>query len=150
MANWSDIGHWDALRDGTQCPICTSGAPKDVAAQLKATWVTVPKVAPLPGYACIVSKRHVVEPYELPVDERQEFWEDALSVAALVEKEYQPIKLNYEIHGNSIPHLHLHVLPRFRGDPFENGPIDFRIARRRSDSELGRMRTMLQRLVRER
>jgi diadenosine tetraphosphate (Ap4A) HIT family hydrolase len=34
------------------------------------------------------------------------------------------VKLNYEIHGNTIPHLHIHVYPRFVGDPFEGGPID--------------------------
>ena len=31
--------------------------------------------------------------------------------------------MNYEIHGNSIPHLHLHLYPRFPGDPFEGRPI---------------------------
>ena len=31
--------------------------------------------------------------------------------------------MNYEIHGNSIPHLHLHLYPRFSGDPFEGRPI---------------------------
>jgi hypothetical protein len=33
-------------------------------------------------------------------------------------------KMNYEIHGNTIPHLHMHLFPRFDGDPFEGGPID--------------------------
>ncbi|MGB6535125.1 MAG: hypothetical protein WBF58_04100 [Xanthobacteraceae bacterium] len=32
--------------------------------------------------------------------------------------------MNYEIHGNTIPHLHLHIFPRYRGDPFEGRPID--------------------------
>ncbi len=33
------------------------------------------------------------------------------------------VKLNYEVHGNSIPHLHMHFYPRYPGDPFEGGPI---------------------------
>jgi diadenosine tetraphosphate (Ap4A) HIT family hydrolase len=32
--------------------------------------------------------------------------------------------LNYEIHGNSLPHLHMHFFPRYRGDQFEGQPID--------------------------
>lgn len=34
--------------------------------------------------------------------------------------------MNYEIHGNTIPHLHMHLFPRFDGDPFEGRPIDGR------------------------
>ena len=31
---------------------------------------------------------------------------------------------HYEIHGNTIEHLHLHVFPRYTGDPFDGQPID--------------------------
>jgi len=34
------------------------------------------------------------------------------------------VKINYEIHGNSIPHLHMHFFPRYRGDQFEGGSIN--------------------------
>ena len=37
------------------------------------------------------------------------------------------VKLNYEIHGNTIPHLHLHLFPRYAGDAFENQPINPRL-----------------------
>jgi diadenosine tetraphosphate (Ap4A) HIT family hydrolase len=48
-------------------------------------------------------------------------------VAAALRNVTNCVKLNYEIHGNSIPHLHVHVYPRYRGDPFEDGPIDSRL-----------------------
>ncbi len=53
------------LADGTGCPICLEGWPLDVIAEFSATWITAGRDAQLPGYACVVSKRHVVEPYEL-------------------------------------------------------------------------------------
>jgi diadenosine tetraphosphate (Ap4A) HIT family hydrolase len=34
------------------------------------------------------------------------------------------MKINYEIHGNTVPHLHVHIFPRHEGDPFVGGPID--------------------------
>ncbi len=34
------------------------------------------------------------------------------------------VKLNYEVHGNTLPHLHLHLFPCYPGDPFEGGPIN--------------------------
>jgi diadenosine tetraphosphate (Ap4A) HIT family hydrolase len=40
------------------------------------------------------------------------------------------VKLNYEIHGNSLPHLHMHFFPRYRGDCFEGQPINPRLVTR--------------------
>ncbi|HSP47461.1 MAG TPA: hypothetical protein VLN47_05225, partial [Clostridiaceae bacterium] len=33
---------------------------------------------------------------------------------------------NSEVHGNTIPHLHVHLYPRFCDDPFPGQPIDYR------------------------
>ena len=76
------------------------------------------------GYVCVVSKRHVVEPFELDEVERPAFWEEMLRAAETVNRLFRPTKINYEIHGNTIPHLHVHIFPRYAGDPFVGGPID--------------------------
>ena len=54
-----------AARTAAACPICTRGEPLDIVADLGVAWVTAPPAAALPGYACVVAKRHVVEPFEL-------------------------------------------------------------------------------------
>jgi len=51
------------------------------------------------------------------------FWRESMAVARALSSLLEPRKMNYEIHGNSIPHLHLHLYPRFAGDPFEGRPI---------------------------
>ncbi len=123
-----------------ECPICARGAPLDVIAELEATWVTAEEEAPLPGYVCVVSKHHVVEPFELPEPKLDAFWREAMLVARAVHRLLAPAKLNYEIHGNTIPHLHMHVYPRFRGDPYEGGPTDpRRTSFRRSAGDLARL-----------
>ena len=66
----------------------------------------------MPGYVCVVSKHHVEEPYELPPDEMGAFWRESMLVARTVAELLRPSKLNYEIHGNTIPHLHMHLYPR--------------------------------------
>ncbi len=43
--------------------------------------------------------------------------EEALDAAERVSRPCRPAKLDSEIHGNTIPHLHLHVIPRYRGEP---------------------------------
>ena len=65
----------------SDCPVCARGYPLDVLAEFPTTWVTGGIQAPLPGYACVVAKRHVVEPFELGETERIAFWEDAMRAA---------------------------------------------------------------------
>ena len=38
--------------------------------------------------------------------------------AEAIARQLRPAKMNYEIHGNTIPHLHVHLLPRGPGDGF--------------------------------
>jgi diadenosine tetraphosphate (Ap4A) HIT family hydrolase len=127
------------------CVICRQGGPCAVIAERASVWVTAPPAAPLPGYACVVAKTHVVEPFELPAEELHAFWRDAMSVAGAIHRLLRPLKMNYEIHGNTTPHLHLHLYPRFTGDPYEGGPIDGRSTRfQRSRGDLDRMRAALE------
>jgi diadenosine tetraphosphate (Ap4A) HIT family hydrolase len=126
------------------CLICARGAPLDVIVELDATWITAGAEAPLPGYACVVAKRHVVEPFELSADEQSAFWLEAMRAARVLSDLYAPTKMNYEIHGNTIPHLHMHLYPRFEGDPYARGPIDpRRHTFTRSAADLQRLRDAL-------
>ena len=126
VPQWEDEARWRGLRDGSACPICErGGAPPDTIAELAVSWVTS-GLGPVPvrGYACVVAKRHVVEPYELEGDERAAFWEDVLVAAEAIARHLRSAKMNYEIHGNTIPHLHVHLLPRGLGDGYgEAGPM---------------------------
>ena len=50
---------------------------------------------------------------------------------------FQPVKMNYEIHGNTIPHLHMHLYPRMASD--FGGPLPPKDACRRSPADLARI-----------
>lgn len=115
------------MTDGSSCPICERGHPLGVLVERPASWVTSDTRAATRGYLCVVAKRHVVEPYELVGSERAAFWEDVLFAAERLARVVRPQEVNYEIHGNTLPHLHAHVYARFRGDRFAGGPIDNRL-----------------------
>lgn len=128
------------------CVICRNARPLDVIAELATTWVTASPTAPLPGYVCVVAKRHVAEPFELREEESAAFWSESMAVAAAVNELIKPSKMNYEIHGNTIPHLHLHLFPRFAGDPFEGRLIDGRSTGfKRSAREIARLAAAIER-----
>ena len=76
------------------------------------------------GYACLVFRRHAVELHDLTEAEGTSFMRDIRRLSAALQDVTGAVKLNYEVHGNSIPHLHMHFLPRYPADPFEGGPID--------------------------
>ena len=128
-------------RSGSKCPICLEGEPKDVVAELRLSWVSAPPNASLPGYVSVRAKEHVSEPFQLPPAERTAFWEEVMGVAKVLDGLYKQIKMNYEIHGNTIPHLHVHLFPRYSDDPFVGGPIDpRRVSFRRTQDDLSRIR----------
>ena len=136
---WREPDRWRDLVSEAGCPICTAGRLADVLAELSASWATGGPQAPLPGYVCIVAKRHVVEPWQLPQGELAAFWEDAVAAARAVATAVGAVKMNYEIHGNTIPHLHMHLFPRFRGDPYEGQALDGHATFDRSAADLRRL-----------
>jgi diadenosine tetraphosphate (Ap4A) HIT family hydrolase len=126
MSKWNSP-EWAELYSGEACPICREGRPLGIVAELSATYLTSSLESPMRGYCCLVLKRHAVELYDLRVDEAAALMKDLQRVAKVLQVITGAVKLNYEIHGNTIPHLHVHLLPRYKGDPFENKPIDPRV-----------------------
>lgn len=141
---WSNPAEWERRRTANGCVICLAGSPLDVIAQLPSSWVTAPRDAPLPGYVCVVARQHVIEPFDMSVEDQARFWIDSMLVARALADLLHPIKMNYEIHGNTLPHLHLHVFPREADDPYVGGPIDPRTTSFvRSEPEIERLRSAL-------
>jgi diadenosine tetraphosphate (Ap4A) HIT family hydrolase len=124
MSLWNDPDRWSALCSGETCPICRRREPLDVVAKLEASWVTMGEAAPVRGYVCLVSQTHAVDLHDLPEAAACAFMRDSRKVSLAVASVTGAVKMNYEIHGNSIPHLHIHFFPRYRGDQFEGQPIN--------------------------
>ncbi len=124
MSKWNDARQWKGLCDGTLCPICTRGHPLDLLETLPHSWLTIPAQAAMPGYVCLVSRTHAVELHDLDEKQATGFILDARRVARAVTAATGAVKLNYEIHGNTLPHLHMHIFPRHPADRFEGRPID--------------------------
>lgn len=108
--------------EGSECPICPG--PRAVILELPASWVTAETEAALPGYVCVVARTHVIEPFDLDVGERSRYFEEVWQTARALREHTEADKINYEIHGNTIRHLHTHLFPRYSGDPFSGRPID--------------------------
>jgi diadenosine tetraphosphate (Ap4A) HIT family hydrolase len=69
------------------------------------------------GYCILVSRRHAAELSQLPADERRCYLDEMCILAQAIETCCRPHKLNYELLGNQVSHLHWHLFPRYLDDP---------------------------------
>ena len=75
----------------------------------------------IPGYTRIIASRHVAEMSDLAESERQAVWR-ALHIAETVMRRCTGChKVNLAEFGNMVPHMHWHVIPRWRDDPWFPG-----------------------------
>ncbi len=70
-----------------------------------------------PGWTFLVLKRHATELFQLSRDERAGLIEDVSAVAEALGSVFGAVKMNYELLGNQLAHIHWHVVPRLQGDP---------------------------------
>jgi diadenosine tetraphosphate (Ap4A) HIT family hydrolase len=76
------------------------------------------------GYTLVIWRgRHVNEPTELDEEEAAGYWAEVLAVAQALISNFEPLKMNYETLGNSLPHLHTHLVPRYTDDPRPGQPF---------------------------
>ena len=75
------------------------------------------------GYCLVFSRDHVTELFHLDVPARNALMDEVCRVAAAVHTVFAPAKLNYELLGNMVPHMHWHLVPRFTDDALWPRPI---------------------------
>jgi diadenosine tetraphosphate (Ap4A) HIT family hydrolase len=63
---------------------------------------------------CIVAlRRHEEDFLALRADEREEMWQAASAVRDALTRCFAPDRFNYQVLGNSVPHVHMHLTPRY-------------------------------------
>jgi diadenosine tetraphosphate (Ap4A) HIT family hydrolase len=119
------------LKRGEGCPMCEQGRPEETdhgarifAGEVSDAYLQRDDIQR--GYTVVVWRgRHVAEPTELTGDEAAAYWLEVLRVGRAIEAALEPVKLNYDLLGNSLPHLHTHVVPRYADDPRPGWPFPF-------------------------
>lgn len=69
-----------------------------------------------PGYFRVIWNKHIAEMSDLTDDERQLLEKVLLTVEKVVREQMQPDKINWAQFGNMVPHLHWHIIARYRDD----------------------------------
>lgn len=130
MSGWPD--HWAERKRGTDCAMCASHRVDEdafglriFAGEVSDAYLQRADVGQR-GYTIVIWRgRHVADPTELSDDEASRYFAEVLRVGRALEARYHPMKLNFEMLGNSLPHLHTHVVPRYADDGSGGRPARF-------------------------
>jgi len=73
------------------------------------------------GHTLIILKRHIASLFEASSEEITAIFDLGKQVQKLLSKQYRPDGFNVgfndlEAAGQSIPHCHMHIIPRYQGD----------------------------------
>ncbi len=77
----------------------------------------------LPGFCRVIWNRHVAEMTDLTPGERDHMMTLVFAVEEAVRHVMHPDKVNVAALGNMVPHIHWHVIPRFKDDAFFPGSV---------------------------
>jgi len=67
------------------------------------------------GRCNVVYNGHVKELFQLDDQELVAYMKDVKKVAEAVDKAFQPNKINYGAYGDTLHHLHMHLVPKYEG-----------------------------------
>jgi diadenosine tetraphosphate (Ap4A) HIT family hydrolase len=124
-------GDWERRVQGERCPICAEGRPDEAGGRLRVYKGLVLDAylnrddAALGYVVAFWRGRHVAEATELTEDDAAQFWRELTQVLRGIQQVFNPAKLNVLMLGNSVPHLHAHIVPRYLDDPDPARPPRF-------------------------
>jgi diadenosine tetraphosphate (Ap4A) HIT family hydrolase len=102
------------------CPFCT--LPLDRVIDSNQQGQVIRDAFPIsPGHTLVIPKRHVGSFFDLATDERLDLLALLDSAKAVIDREFKPQAYNIGINdgaaaGQTVPHLHIHLIPRHAGD----------------------------------
>lgn len=102
------------------CPFCDLSAERIIRANEHA--LALRDAFPVtPGHSLIVPRRHVASWFEIDSKEREDLLALVDWAKEQIDQEFEPDDYNIGINdgpaaGQTIPHLHIHLIPRYHGD----------------------------------
>ena len=105
------------------CPICTAQNEEILLQTPNLRVIAVHNEANAPAFCRVIWHQHIAEMTDLRPAERVELMDMVYKVEAAMRQVLQPEKINLASLGNVVPHVHWHVIARFKDDACFPAPI---------------------------
>jgi diadenosine tetraphosphate (Ap4A) HIT family hydrolase len=102
------------------CPFCTLPADRINAADSHT--IVIRDGFPIsPGHTLIIPRRHIASFFDITSEERLALFTQMENAKSALDREFAPDGYNIGINdgpaaGQTVPHLHIHLIPRYAGD----------------------------------
>ena len=73
------------------------------------------------GHCLIMPRRHVAEYFQATAEEKTAIWKLVDEMKVIIDRDFSPDGYNVGVNigeagGQSVPHIHIHMIPRYTGD----------------------------------
>jgi diadenosine tetraphosphate (Ap4A) HIT family hydrolase len=104
-----------------ECVFCNLDSTKELITETDTAIAFLDSYPVNPGHTLIIPKRHVADYFELSIHEQQALWQVVNRCKKIIQKRFNPDGFNVginvgEVAGQSIFHVHIHLIPRYKGD----------------------------------
>ena len=102
----------------SKCIFCNQ---EEIILDNELAWARYDKYPVSPGHLLIITKRHVADFFDTTIEERRALNSLLEECKKMLDREYSPDGYNIGVNcgtaaGQTIMHLHIHLIPRYHGD----------------------------------
>ncbi len=110
-----------AIVEGKDCRFCMSSSGRRIMIQGEYGFAAWDRHPASDGHFLVIPYRHFSDYFDISDEELVELWSLVAEGKKMADEKYKPDGYNIGINigesaGQSIPHLHIHVIPRYKGD----------------------------------
>lgn len=105
----------------TECPFCNPDSERELLLESATAYAILDKFPVSNGHTLIIPKKHYSDYFELSFKEQSACWYMLNKTKEILMKEFKPDGFNVginvnEVAGQTVSHVHIHLIPRYKGD----------------------------------
>lgn len=108
-------------KENSDCPFCNPDSERELIVESATVYALYDKFPVNIGHALIIPKKHCADYFDLTFKEQSACLFILNNVKEILTKKFNPDGFNVGINineaaGQTIPHVHIHIIPRYAGD----------------------------------